>query len=204
MKREHAKKEDNIYYFQAQDKLSAYHLSTKLCELINKKCGPRTTLVVLCIGTDRVTGDSLGPLIGYKLSRKFLPLYTVYGTLDTPVHALNLAETVDKIKEKHPDNCIIAIDASLGSRDHLGFVTLKNGSIQPGAGVRKTLTTVGDISITGIVNACGVLDHVALQTTRLSTVMALADCISLGLQLASHKQLGTYERGLRLPNIQLV
>ena len=204
MKKEHAKKEENIYYFQAQDKLSAYHLSTKLCELINEKCGPRTTLVVLCIGTDRVTGDSLGPLIGYKLSRKFLPLYTIYGTLDTPVHALNLAETVEKIKKKHPDNCIIAIDASLGSRDHLGFVTLKNGSIQPGAGVRKTLTTVGDISITGIVNACGVLDHVALQTTRLSTVMNLADCISLGLQLASHKQLGTYERGLRLPNIQLV
>lgn len=204
MKREHAKKDENIYYFQAQDKLSAYHLSTKLCELIDKKCGPQTTLVVLCIGTDRVTGDSLGPLIGYKLSRKFLPLYTVYGTLDTPVHALNLAETVEKIKKKHPDNCIIAIDASLGSRDHLGFVTLKNGSIQPGAGVRKALTTVGDISITGIVNACGVLDHVALQTTRLSTVMALADCISLGLQLASHKQLGTYERGLRLPNIQLV
>lgn len=204
MKREHTKKEENVYYFQADDKLSAYHLSTKLCELIDKKCGANTTLVVLCIGTDRVTGDSLGPLIGYKLSRKFLPLYTIYGTLDTPVHALNLAETVEKIKKKHPDNCIIAIDASLGSRDHLGFVTLKNGSLQPGAGVRKTLTTVGDISITGIVNACGVLDHVALQTTRLSTVMALADCISLGLQLTSHKQLGSYERGLRLPNIQLV
>ena len=204
MKSEKAKKEENVYYFQAGDKLSAYHLSTRLCELINKKCGPRTTLIVLCIGTDRVTGDSLGPLIGYKLSRKFLPLYKVYGTLDTPVHALNLAETVEKIKKKHPDNCIIAIDASLGSRDHLGFVTLKNGPIQPGAGVRKTLTTVGDISITGIVNACGVLDHVALQTTRLSTVMTLADCISLGLQLTNHRQIDIYEEGFRLPNINLV
>lgn len=204
MKNENEKKEENIYYFQAQDKLASYHLSIRLCELISEKCGPGTTLVVLCIGTDRVTGDSLGPLIGYKLSQKFLPLYTVYGTLDTPVHALNLAETVETIKKKHPDNCIIAIDASLGSRDHLGFVTLKNGSIQPGAGVRKTLTTVGDISITGIVNTCGILDHVALQTTRLSTVMALADCISLGLQLANHRQLGSSHRGVRFPNIHLV
>lgn len=204
MKSENEKKEEAVYYFQAQDKLASYHLSTRLCELISEKCGTGTTLVVLCIGTDRVTGDSLGPLIGYKLSQKFLPLYTIYGTLDTPVHALNLAETVETIKKKHPDNCIIAIDASLGSRDHLGFVTLKNGSIQPGAGVRKTLTTVGDISITGIVNTCGILDHVALQTTRLSTVMALADCISLGLQLANHRQLSSSQRSVRFPNIHLV
>ncbi len=196
-------RDENTYYFQTNDKLSAYHLSTRLCELLAEKCGPKTKLVVLCIGTDRVTGDSLGPLIGYKLSQKFLPLFTIYGTLDTPVHALNLADTIAEIKKKHPDNCIIAIDASLGTREHLGCVTLKNGSIQPGAGVRKKLTTVGDISITGIVNACSILDHVALQTTRLSTVMNLADCICLGLQLTNYRHLGeTYER--RMPSLHLV
>lgn len=196
--------EESTYYFQTKDKLSAYHLSSRLCELLSEKCGPETTLVILCIGTDRVTGDSLGPLIGYKLSRKFLPLFTVYGTLEAPVHALNLEETIAEIKKKHPDNCIIAIDASLGTREHLGCVTLKAGSIQPGAGVRKKLATVGDISITGIVNSCGILDHMTLQTTRLSTVMNLADCICLGLQLTNQRRLGSYERGVRLPNIHLV
>lgn len=204
MKKSSLANQEKVYYFQAQDKLAAYHLSKKICELMEEKCTPHTTLVLLCIGTDRVTGDSLGPLIGYKLSRKFLPLFTIYGTLETPVHAMNLTETLEEIKEKHPDNCIIAIDASLGSRDHLGFVTLKNGSLLPGAGVKKNLTSVGDISITGIVNACGVLDHAALQTTRLSTVMALADCISLGLQLAGHRQLCAYNREEGLPNIHFV
>ena len=34
----------------------------------------------LCIGSDRVTGDCLGPLIGYKLSH-YLPPGSVIGTL---------------------------------------------------------------------------------------------------------------------------
>lgn len=195
---------EETFYYKACDKLSAFYLSTKLCQLLNEKCGPDTTIVVLCIGTDRVTGDSLGPLIGYKLSKKFLPLYNIYGTLDTPVHALNLTETIEEIKKKHPDNCIIAIDASLGNRNHLGYVTLKDGSIQPGAGVKKNLTTVGDISITGIVGTCGFLDQIALQTTRLSTVMSLADCISLSLQLTSHKWISsTKTKSYRLPSIHL-
>ena len=37
--------------------------------------------------TDRATGDSLGPLIGYKLQS--LPYQNIYvhGTLEKPVHA---------------------------------------------------------------------------------------------------------------------
>ena len=38
--------------------------------------------IILCIGTDRSTGDALGPLIGTHLSRLNLPQLKVYGTLD--------------------------------------------------------------------------------------------------------------------------
>ena len=44
----------------------------------------------LCIGTDRSTGDSLGPLVGHKLRRRSLRGAAVIGTLDKPVHAMNL------------------------------------------------------------------------------------------------------------------
>lgn len=193
-----------VNYFQTSDPLTPYHLSVKLCQLLEDKWKPSMDLVILCIGTDRVTGDSLGPLIGYKLSRKVLPAFSIYGTLEDPVHALNLSETIENIKKEHPCSCIIAIDASLGVKEHLGCVMLKNGPIQPGAGVRKKLELVGDISITGIVNSCGLLDHLALQTTRLATVMSLADCICQGLQLTNYRRFIRCEREIVFPKMPRV
>lgn len=145
------------------------------------------TIVLLCIGTDRVTGDSLGPLIGYKLTQSRLNSIKIYGTLENPVHALNLAETTKEIYRTYSKPFIIAIDASLGTSNHLGYITLGKGPLTPGSGVKKTLLPVGDIFITGIVNVSGVLDNLVLQTTRLDTVMTLADCISLGIRLAERK-----------------
>ncbi len=193
-----------VQYFQPLDPMAPYHLSVKLCKLLEEKWNPSMDLVVLCIGTDRVTGDSLGPLIGYKLSKILHPSFYIYGTLENPVHALNLSDTIQTIKKEHPCSCIIAIDASLGVKEHLGCVMLKNGPIQPGAGVRKKLELVGDVSITGIVNSCGILDHLALQTTRLSTVMNLADCISQCLQMAHYRRFIRCEREMVLPKIPRV
>ena len=47
-------------------------------------------VIFLCIGTDRSTGDSLGPLGGHKLRKCRLKKAAVIGTLDKPVHAMNL------------------------------------------------------------------------------------------------------------------
>ncbi|MDI3279813.1 MAG: DUF1256 domain-containing protein, partial [Bacillota bacterium] len=56
-------------------------------------CTPDRELVTLCIGTDRSTGDALGPLTGSKLLERGKDVLLVYGTLDQPVHAANLGET---------------------------------------------------------------------------------------------------------------
>lgn len=138
-------------------------------------------LIFLCIGSDRVTGDCLGPYIGYQLSQLDLHGIYVYGTLHDPVHAMNLAKISQLIKVLHPNGLIIAIDASLGQKKHLGYVTIANGALYPGAGVQKELPPVGDIHITGIVNIAGILEQLTLQTTRLSTVISLADTITQGI-----------------------
>src|SRR5690625_4070297 len=53
-------------------------------------------IIVLCIGTDRSTGDSLGPLTGTFLSQMSLNHIDIFGTLHRPVHALNLEKTLHK------------------------------------------------------------------------------------------------------------
>src|SRR5690554_6738809 len=53
--------------------------------------------VFMCIGTDRSTGDSLGPLVGMYLSGLG---YNVCGTLDDPTHAMNLADRIATLPKK--------------------------------------------------------------------------------------------------------
>ncbi len=133
--------------------------------------------VILCIGTDRIMGDCLGPLVGTMLERKAKGTLTVYGTLQRTVHALNLPDAILKIKKKHPGRLVIAVDASLGSRENVGTVLLRPWGLRPGAGVAKDLPEAGDIAITGIVGQASCRPYLDLQTARLSTVAAMADQI---------------------------
>ena len=155
-------------------------MGNTLSELIREQVLLNRSIIFLCIGSDRATGDCLGPIIGYKLSKyKKYHNYYVYGTLEEPVHAKNLKDTVTMINRKHDDAFVIAIDASLGRSDHIGYITLGEGPLKPGAGVDKDLPAVGNIFITGIVNFSGMLDSMLLQTTRLGVVMTMADQICL-------------------------
>lgn len=142
-------------------------------------------IVIVCIGTDRSTGDSLGPLVGSKLASKHSPHYDVYGTLEDPVHAVNLEEKMKEIQERYDDPFIIGIDACLGKLNSVGMVSLGDGPVKPGAAVKKQLPPVGDIHMTGIVNVSGFMEYFVLQNTRLNLVMKLADLISEGIYLAS-------------------
>ncbi len=138
-------------------------------------------LVILCIGSDRSTGDALGPLVGSMISTMNLNNVAIYGTLETPVHALNLVKTCTTITATHNNSAILAVDSSLGAKKNIGCLQLGMGSIRPGAGVHKKLPAVGDIFITGIVNMGGFMELMVLQSTRLGTVIPLARFISRGI-----------------------
>jgi len=174
---------NKIIYFDSNERNSAYELGLALSLCIKKHLISARNIVFLCIGSDRATGDSLGPIIGYKLSKYINhPNFHIYGTLAHPVHAKNLKDTVAMIKKKHGNAFIIAIDASLGKSDHIGYVTLGEGPLKPGAGVDKDLPEVGDLFITGIVNFSGMFEHMLLQTTRLNVVMSMADLICTAIR----------------------
>lgn len=169
------------FYINARQTNSVCKISGSLRQCILHYRNNWSELVFLCIGTDRVTGDCLGPFVGQKLSSYSGTDFSVYGTLFQPVHALNLTDIYQHIQTHHPNALVIAIDASLGKKKHLGYVTIANGALHPGAAIHKQLPSVGHIHITGIVNVSGVLEQLTLQTTRLSTVIFLADKIVQGI-----------------------
>lgn len=153
------------------------YLYNKLKPIIKDK----RPIIFLCIGSDRCTGDSLGPIIGYKLQFLKRKNFYIYGTLENPIHSKNITIILERIKYNFENPFIIAIDACLGSFQNVGKVIIKNEPLTPGAALNKNLPPVGDMSITGVVNISGNFEFMVLQNTRLCTVMALADSISNGI-----------------------
>ncbi|PYZ91788.1 spore protease YyaC [Salipaludibacillus keqinensis] len=146
---------------------------------------PDTPITVVCIGSDRSTGDSLGPLIGTKLLERRCPSFSVFGTLNSPVHAKNLEETLESIHQTERKPWIIALDACLGRTESVGYMTVNNGPVYPGVAVKKQLPPVGDMHMTGIVNVAGYMEMLVLQNTRLSLVMDMANAMSGALLRAA-------------------
>lgn len=138
-------------------------------------------IIILCIGTDRSTGDSLGPLVGYKLRNIKSNNISIYGSLLNPVHSKNLTTILEKINASYSNPYIIAIDACLGSANNIGKIFISNSPVKPGLALNKSLPEVGDISITGNVNISSGFDFIILQNTRLYTVVKIADAISDGI-----------------------
>jgi len=151
----------------------------KLLQELNPSSNRQT--VLLAVGTDRSTGDSLGPLVGTRVKELAPGLLPIYGTLEEPVHAVNLKEKVQEIKDSFSHPLIIAVDACLGQLQSVGSINMGRGSLQPGTGVNKVLPPVGEIFFSGVVNIGGYLEYLVLQNTRLSHVMKMADCIARAL-----------------------
>lgn len=141
-------------------------------------------LVFFCIGTDRSTGDSLGPLTGSRLTESLTFPYPVIGTLENPLHALNLQQKIDETIDANPSAYIVAIDACLGKGSSIGQLLFHNGPIQPGKAVGKDLPSVGNVSIKGIVNIAGFMEHAVLQSTRLHLPFEMSRTLARALQLA--------------------
>lgn len=135
-------------------------------------------IVFLCIGSDRCTGDSLGPLVGDKLKLLSIDNIHVYGDLESTVNATNLETVINNIKSRYVNPYIIAIDASLGDFNDVGKIIVKDSPLNPGKALNKDLKSIGDLSILGIVNISNSLQFLTLQNTRLSVVMKIANTIA--------------------------
>ena len=137
--------------------------------------------VIVCIGTDKVVGDSVGALCGTFLKERKVNAY-VYGTLDKPITALEIPCLNGFLKKNHPDSKIIVVDSAVGNVAEVGLVKVTDSGIKPGLGAGKNLGFVGDISIIGIVAQKGKGAGEQLKNTRLSFVYKMAEAIADGLE----------------------
>ncbi|QZY54334.1 spore protease YyaC [Crassaminicella profunda] len=171
------------YLYKRRVHYTNENASTILSETIKERIS--NSAVIICIGTDRCIGDALGPLVGTMLQNRDFR-FPVYGTLDDPIHAVNLKESMEKIKGKHPNGFFIAVDACLGNEELIGNIHVKRGPIFPGKGVGKKLPGVGQMSIVGIVDKLNKEDCFSIHNIRLSLVMKMSEVIVDAFILATY------------------
>lgn len=96
-----------VYYFSSEKHDAHIDFSKKLSSFLNSADAFSHPIAVMCIGSDRSTGDSLGPLIGYKLSKFAFNNVFIYGSLNNPINAVNLEFAITFIKNFHSNPYIL-------------------------------------------------------------------------------------------------
>lgn len=160
--------------------LSIYN-SNSVKRLADEIAARSNNPIFMCIGTDKVFSDSLGPRVGSLLNRTMTTPEFIYGMVERNITAENLAYCHQLIKSMHPDRQIIVIDAAVGTEDQIGNVQISDGGITPGAATNKNLPCVGDVSIVGIVAERGMTDFYTLSSTREKLVNRVAEFIAAAI-----------------------
>ena len=169
--------EEKIYNFSIFNDYAKNGVSDALKSLNIKQKQP----IFVCIGSDLVLGDCLGPLVGTFLKSKDLRSF-VYGTLNVPVTAKEVGYASTYLTQMHPNCITVSIDAAVGSNDDVGLIKVINKGLKPGLGVNKDLQPIGDISIIGVVAEKSVKNYNLFNLTRLNLVYRMSTVIACGIE----------------------
>ena len=140
-------------------------------------------VVVVCFGTTAISGDSLGPQVGSMLRDVYNVPAFVYGTEEHSVNGKNMAQWLAFIKAVHEGAIFIAVDASLGSREKVGQILLRNDGVCPAA-IKGKKARFGDVGILAVVAENGDDPLMRLMAVSQVYVANLANKISILLKSA--------------------
>ena len=121
---------------------------------IMKKVNDRrySNLIFICIGTNKIVGDSLGPIIGEILKKNLEQKnISVLGDLKNNVNINNIYQNLKNIQTKYSKPYIISIDSALSQTIEPERVYIIKKGLIPGSALKKKSIQIGNISIKGIV-----------------------------------------------------
>lgn len=158
--------------------------SNTICSLTKNQV--YSHVIFLCVGTDRITGDTFGPIVGHKLKKLYRDVKNieVIGDLENIVCDSNIDSVMKNINYNFNNPFIIAIDSALSTSESIGKIIVDAHGIYLGRGVGKERKCIGNMSIKGVVAKnlgnpkCNMQ---LLQNTRLALVLDMAETVSYGI-----------------------
>lgn len=135
-------------------------------------------VLFLCIGSEKISGDSLGPIVGTLLREKYKLPYPVIGCEDMPVNGINIDKYKKYVHRFFPSHRIIAIDAALGEREDIGNIRYRDGGVRAGGALGLHNPPVGELAILGVVGEKGGEPMQTLLNAPFDRVVSLAERIA--------------------------
>lgn len=131
--------------------------------IINKNKAHKN-IIFLCIGTNKIIGDSIGPIVGTSLKtllqtnsklKQNLEINNknikVIGDVFSNISYQNIDENMQNIKNSVEDNYVIVIDSALSSENNIGKIFVQNRGLKYAESLKRKNTIIGDMSIKAVV-----------------------------------------------------
>ena len=109
-------------------------------------------VVILCIGTNKLIGDSIGPVVGQKLKEeKMKEIVYIYGDMKETVNFKNAKEIIEDIFKTYKKPFIITIDSALGTKTMVSKIVVNKGIVRLGKSLGRSICYPSHITIKGVV-----------------------------------------------------
>ncbi len=140
-------------------------------------------MAFICIGSNKIIGDSIGPRIGSFLKKN--TKLQVYGDMR---NNLSKEEEIKNISNKLKNKFIVAIDSALSNNDDIGEIYVTSKSLKMAEGINLDKGNIGDLSIKVVV-AKNTNDryrnYLSLKNTDIEFINNLAITVANGIREAS-------------------
>ena len=143
-------------------------------------------IVFLCIGTNKVVGDSFGPIVGTKLESllKYNENVAIFGNISMPINALNIKEKLIYINKIYEDRYVVVIDSAVSDKNCVGEIFVTKNEMVLGKGINKEIFKLGDVSI-----KCSVCkdeydslsNYKSLLNVSKKFIKTMSDIVSIGI-----------------------
>ncbi len=143
-----------------------------------------SNIIFLCIGTSKIIGDSIGPVIGSRLKEVENEMVQVYGTTDNMVNFINAKEVIESVYSGYEKPYIITIDSTLSNSREKGEIVLEKGWIKIGKALEKSICYYSNINIKCIVgNSYNQMQKnlEELNNVKLSDIVNMASIVTNGV-----------------------
>ncbi len=151
-------------------------LSKSVIEIMQKNNYLKKEIYFICVGTDKVVGDAVGPLVGSNLKKYIdknnIRNIKVIGDLDNPLTNSNIK------KVKNLKGIKILIDSAISDSYNVGDIIVEEKSNKLSSAFFEEKNINYDISIKAVViknNFNSTLNLIRLQNVSIKTIIKMSE-----------------------------
>ena len=144
-----------------------------------------SNLIFLCIGTNKVIGDSVGPIVGNELKSMENNFVQIYGTMDNTLNFINAREIIKELYYNFDNPFLVTIDAALSEIKKRGDIVVSDGYIKIGKALQKSICFYSNINIKCVVGKSYLEKEKnvkELKSVKIEETMEIANVVSSGIK----------------------